>query len=350
VIRVAIADDSKFTCRLLASYLEEGGCEVVGLAHDMVETLAIVERTRPDVLTLDLGMPGGHGLDLLQALAPQTAVVVISGITRRAAATTLRALELGAIDFVLKCSPAAPVSPGSLRREIVAKVTAAAAAQRSDARSAAASHTRAPAPPPHATPTAAAKAKPHDRDHAVIVIGASTGGPAALGALLAQLPADFATPCVIVQHLPPGFTSVFAAQLARVTRLPVHEIVGDMRLQPGHLLVTPGGRHLHVGPNGRLDVRAAETDDLYRPSIDTAMSSAADSYGAAAAGVVLSGMGCDGAEGLSRIRARGGRAYVQAPDSCMMASMPARALERAGADFVGAPEQLGAMLAKRRRS
>ena len=349
MIRVAIADDSPFTCRLLATYLEEGGCTVAGMAHDLAGTRELVERTQPDVLTLDLSMPGGHGLDLLQSIAHRTAVVVISGITRRAAATTLRALELGAIDFVLKCSPGAPVSPASLRREIVAKVTAASTARRSGARSAGRSHTRAPAPPPHATPPPIVRPAHRDRDHAVIVIGASTGGPAALSSLLAQLPADFSAPCLIVQHLPAGFTSAFAAQLARVARLPVHEVNGDTRLQPGHLLVTPGGRHIHVAPNGRLDVLTASADDLYRPSIDTAMTSAAESYGAAATGVVLSGMGCDGAEGLSRIRACGGRAYVQAPDSCVMASMPARALERAGADFVGAPEQLGAILAKRRR-
>ena len=348
MIRVAIADDSPFTCRLLAAYLEEGGCTVAGIAHDLAGTLALVERAQPDVLTLDLGMPGGHGLDLLQTIAHRTAVVVISGITRRAAATTLRALELGAIDFVLKCSPGAPVSPASLRREIVAKVTAASTAQQANNRTGR-SHTRAPAPPPHATTLPISRAMRRERERAVIVIGASTGGPPALTALLAQLPADFSTPCLIVQHLPAGFTSVFAAQLARVARLPVREIDGDARLQPGHLLVTPGGRHIHVAPNGRLDVLTASADDLYRPSIDAAMISAAESYGAAATGVILSGMGCDGAEGLSRIRARGGRAYVQAPDSCVMASMPARALERAGADFVGAPEQLGAILAERRR-
>jgi two-component system chemotaxis response regulator CheB len=132
VIRVAIADDSPFTCSLLASYLEAGGeCRVVGMAHDARATLDLIRAESPDVLTLDLQMPGTDGLDLLEELSaePAVSVVVISGVTRLAAATTLRALELGAVDFILKYTPGAPVSRASLRREIVSKVKIAAAAR-----------------------------------------------------------------------------------------------------------------------------------------------------------------------------------------------------------------------------
>ena len=131
MINVAIADDSPFTCKLLASYVEDGGeCKVVGLAHDAQSTIELIRRETPDVLTLDLQMPGGDGLDLLRLLAdePPVSIVVISGVTRLAAATTLKALELGAVDFILKYSPDAPISRASLRREIIAKVKAAAAA------------------------------------------------------------------------------------------------------------------------------------------------------------------------------------------------------------------------------
>jgi two-component system, chemotaxis family, protein-glutamate methylesterase/glutaminase len=348
VIRVAIADDSPFTCSLLASYIEEGGeCQVVGVAHDAASTVDLVRHAAPDVLTLDLQMPGGNGLDLLQQLtaAPRTAVVVISGVTRLAAATTLHALELGAVDFILKFTPGAPVSRTSLKREIVAKVKMAAAA-----------HPTAPvrvvrpaageAPAPMRAPRPAASSNRHP----LVVIGASTGGPRAIVDLLAQLPADFATPCVIVQHLPATFTAPFAAQLARHARLAVKEAATGDRIEPGRALVTPGAMHLALRADGRIELLPPGDQDVYRPSIDLTMTSAAEQYGASAAGVILTGMGSDGADGLKRIRDAGGDAYVQEPSSCIVASMPESALERAGADQVARPDRIGQLLAARSRS
>jgi two-component system, chemotaxis family, protein-glutamate methylesterase/glutaminase len=343
VIRVVVADDSRFTCRLLASYLEAAGeCEVIGMAHDAPSTIHMVTQLEPDVLTLDLDMPGGNGLELLQTVACRTAVVVVSGVTRRSAAITLQALERGALDFVLKYTPGAPVSPASLKREIVTKVTAAAAARST------------PRPDPAAPGTSAVCDHPGFRYPAlvagatVIVIGASTGGPAALRDLVRQLPADFATPCLIIQHMPAPFTAPFAAQLARHAKMPVTEAYHAEQLEAGRLLVSPGGRHLLVRPSGRVELRAAAASDVYRPSIDLAMASAAEAYGATVTGVMLSGMGADGVDGMCRIRESGGRVYVQSPDSCLIASMPERTLERAGADFVGSPDRIGALLARHR--
>jgi two-component system chemotaxis response regulator CheB len=348
VIRVAVADDSPSTCRLLASYMEQAGdCEVVGVATDAASTLELVGRTTPDVLTLDLFMPGADGLELLKkvAMKPATRVVVVSGVTRRAAATTLRALELGAVDFVLKYMPGVPMRPASLEREIVAKVRAAASAQPRGA-IARVSEPRGAAKGTGSHRGAAARAIPGGRD-AVIVLGASTGGPAALRGVLAELPHDFATPCVIVQHLPAPFTAPFAEQLARYVRLPVREATSSDHLEPGRLLVSPGARHLLVRRKGRIELREPSEQDLYRPSIDASMTSAAETYGRSAVGVVLTGMGNDGAEGLASIRRSGGVGCVQDPASCLMPSMPARALETAGADYVGSPERIGALLAGR---
>jgi two-component system chemotaxis response regulator CheB len=349
MIRVAIADDSPFTCKLLASYLEENGdCRVVGYAHDATTTLDLVRSSAPDVLTLDLQMPGGDGLELLREVGTAAAVpvVVISGISRRAAATTLRALELGAVDFVLKYTDGAPVSAASLKREIVTKVKAAAGAQVSAARP-----RQAIAAPEQvaARPIRTVGKLPMPQGPGVIVIGSSTGGPGALGELLAELPADFGTCCVIVQHLPAMFTAPFAEQLSRHTSLRVRETVAGDRIEPGRVLVTPGAFHVLIRPDGRLELQAPTDRDSYRPSIDLAMSSAADSYGASATGVVLTGMGNDGAEGLKRIREAGGKAYVQEPSSSVMASMPKRALERAGADHVARPARIGQLLAGRGR-
>jgi two-component system chemotaxis response regulator CheB len=350
VINVAIADDSPFTCKLLASYVEDGGeCKVVGLAHDAQSTIELIRRETPDVLTLDLQMPGGDGLDLLRQLAdePRVSVVVISGVTRLAAATTLKALELGAVDFILKYTPGAPVSPATLRREIIAKVKAAAAAHParrtesatlpagSQSAQASARTTRAVAPRGVA---------------GVIIIGASTGGPSAIGELVTQLPRDFGAPCVIVQHLPASFTAPFAAQLKRRAKVPVRVAEEGDRLEPGLVLVAPGAMHLSITSDGRVHLQTPAAKDFYRPSIDLAMASAAEAYGASAVGIVLTGIGNDGAEGLKHIRGAGGEAFIQDVTSCIVPSMPERALQQAGADVVGTPERIGQILSSRRKA
>ena len=354
MIRVAIADDSPFTCKLLASYIEAGGdCQVVGIAHDARGTLDLLRDT-PDVLTLDLQMPGNEGLDLLKAITdtPSTAVVVISGVTRQAAATTLRALELGAVDFILKYTPGAPISRASLRKEIISKVKIAAAARY---------RTRPAAPAPIAaapaiaavTPQAPPRpfARPAKKDGAgVVIIGASTGGPGAIGSVIAGLPADFPTPCIVVQHLPATFTQAFAIQLGRHARLRVAVAEPGMRVEPGVVLVTPGSMHLTVRPDGRIHLQTPAPKDVYRPSINMAMTSAADAFGAAAIGVVLTGSGDDGAEGLKRIRDGGGEGYVQDPASCIVSSMPERAIDCAGADHIAPPERIGQLLAIKKKA
>jgi two-component system, chemotaxis family, protein-glutamate methylesterase/glutaminase len=353
VIRVAVADDSPFTCRLLSSYIEEGGdCQVVGVAHDTRSALELIRQQTPDVLTLDLQMPGGDGLDLLRQLSsePAVSVVVISGVTRLAAATTMRALELGAVDFILKYTPGAPVSRASLRREIVAKVKMAAAAHPS----------RRPAPAALAISPVNVMLPVSQRVPArtvvapdaagIVIIGASTGGPRAITDLLNQFPSDFTVPCIVVQHLPAAFTTPFAAQLKRRARVRIQVAETGDRLEAGVALVAPGSMHLVIRPDGRIHLQPPAEKDVYRPSIDLAMMSAADVYGAAAVGVVLTGIGDDGAEGLKRIREAGGEGFVQDLASCIVSSMPERALQRAGADHVASPQRIGEILASRRKS
>jgi two-component system chemotaxis response regulator CheB len=348
VIRVAIADDSPFTCNLLASYIEAGGdCRVVGMAHDARATLDLIRGQAPDVLTLDLQMPGGDGLEILKELttAPSTAVVVISGVTHLAAATTLRALELGAVDFILKYTPGAPVSRASLRREIVSKVKIAAAA-RAGLRLRPAP---APAPVTATAPRPAAKIGPRKDTAGVVIIGASTGGPTAISAVVAQLPPDFASPCIVVQHLPATFTQPFAVQLSRHTPLRVEVAETGCRPEPGVILVAPGSMHLTIRADGRIHLQPPAIKDVYRPSINLAMTSAVEAHGAATTGVVLTGSGDDGADGLKRIREAGGEGYIQEPASCIVASMPERALDRAGADHVAPPERIGQLLTIRKK-
>jgi len=319
------------------------------MAHDAQSTLDLIRRETPDVLTLDLQMPGGDGLDLLRQLAaePPVSVVVISGVTRLAAATTLKALELGAVDFILKYTPTAPVSRASLRREIISKVKAAAAAHPKRRQAPA---VVAPVSVPSAPPRIAARPSQAPDSPGVVVIGASTGGPTAIRELLAQIAGDFATPCVVVQHLPAAFTAPFAAQLGRHARLRVKVAASGDHLEPGVALVAPGSMHLVIRPDGRVSLQHPSEKDFYRPSIDLAMSSAADAFGASAVGVVLTGIGNDGSEGMKRIRDAGGECFVQEISSCIVPSMPERALQRAGADLVATPERIGQALSSRRKA
>jgi len=349
VIKVAIADDSPFTCNLLASYIEAcGECQVVGVAHNAGATLDLIRSAAPDVLTLDLQMPGADGLELLRQLGdtPSLSVVVISGVTRLAAATTLRALELGAVDFILKYTPGAPVSRASLRREIVSKVKIAATARPAARTPSLGAALRSPAPTTGRPVKSPARADAGE----VVVIGASTGGPRAISDLLSQLPDDFGLPCVIVQHLPADFTQAFAAQLERHTRLRIKIAESGDRPDTGTILVAPGAMHLTFKPDGQVALQKPGPSDIYRPSINAAMASAAEAFGAGAIAVLLTGAGDDGADGLKQIADANGEIYVQEPESCVVASMPERAIERAGADHVASPERIGQFLAVRKSS
>lgn len=346
MIRVGIADDSPFTCRLLASHLESSGlCTVVGVAHDTDSAFALANDTRPDVLTLDLEMPGNQGLGLLRRLMAECPlpIVIVSGVSRRAAATTLQALDLGAVDFVLKYTPGVRSNPDALRREIIAKVTAAAAVAK------AVWADGVDQPTPVAESPAGASHESRRTGAGILVVGASTGGPTAVRELLSQLPADYPNAVLIVQHLPAAFTPVLAGLLTESLGRQVEEVTNSHRLEAGRALIAPGGLHVIVKATGCLELCPPADSDLYRPSIDVAMRSAADAFGTRATGVVLTGMGHDGAEGLRAIRQRGGQVLVQKASTCVIAGMPERALEAAGADFVGSPAEIGRELARQER-
>lgn len=348
MIRAVVVDDSPFVCRLVAADLESGGdVRVVGTANSGEGAVDLVRRLSPQVVTLDLDLPGMSGLEALDRLMHQTPtpVVVVSGVSRGAALTTLRALELGAVDFVLKYNPLSDTDPAALRAEILDKVRQAARVK--VVRSLPGSQVAAPRapvaeqeapPPPPPTPR---RAIGDTRSQKVVVVGASTGGPRAVRELLAALPADFAAAVVVVQHVPASFTQALVAQLARGVALPVREAAGVLR--PGEVVVAPGGRQLAVRAGGALEVYDDEAL-LERPSIDATMASAAAAFGPGACGVVLSGMGGDGAKGLAAVREAGGRTLAQDEASCTIASMPAEAVRAGGVQHVGPPAELAGLL------
>ncbi len=361
-IRVVVADDSPFVCRLLSSYLQSSpDFQVVGTALNGARTVELVQELRPDALTLDLEMPGVNGLEALEQIMYlyPTPVIIVSGISRQAAAITLQALDLGAVDFVLKYTPGVDTKPEALGQEIMAKVRAASQIKviRSirtgcprpgravEENSLQGLHALESPEMDQGRPLKARRGEiaPYLPD-GVIVIGASTGGPVAVRELLNHLPADFPMAVLVVQHIPASFTKVLATQLNRRVPLEVKEATAGDRLKAGLVLVAPGGYHLLLRSGARVELNQAPEIKGHRPSIDVTMQSVAQVYGPRTIGVVLTGMGSDGALGLTSIRAKGGKTFAQDTASCVVNGMPQRAIEKGVVDKIGPPVEIAQFL------
>jgi two-component system chemotaxis response regulator CheB len=347
-IRVIVADDSPSICRLLMRHLESGpGIRVVTTVNNGKEAVESVRKHRPDVLTLDIDMPVLSGIDALRIIMTDcpTAVILISGLGRQAARLTEEGLALGALDFMLKYSSDHATDPDAVRKEIIAKVKAAARVK--VIRSIPTMETRVVTARKSAAVEMRRLEMPAFRDpFRLVVVGASTGGPLALRELLSALGRDFPFAIVIVQHMPPGFTAAMAAHFDRLFPFPVREAGRGDWLRPGAVLVAPGDRHLVIDSKGRVFLSAAAGRRGYVPSIDVTMESAAQRSGRYATGVLLSGMGGDGVQGLKEILSHGGRTFAQSRETCVIDSMPAAAIERGVAHRVGSPAQIADWLSE----
>ena len=351
-IRVVVVDDSPTVCRLLTKFLESApDIEVVGVAHDGQRALELVRTLHPDAVTLDLEMPGMPGLAVLDEImhtAP-TPVTVVSGVSRRAAELTLEALHKGAIDYVLKYSPGHDTDPDQLRDDLIAKVRQAA--QVRVIRSIGLNRVQRLASRPGGRPAAAKPVFPQMSGipgpaGGVVVVGASTGGPPALLELLGRIPAGFPAALVVVQHMPPAFTRFLAEQLDRQVELTTREAAAGDELRAGHVLVAPGDRHLVLTRQGRVRIDDGPKVGGHRPAIDVTMQSAAETFGQRCIGIVLTGMGEDGAAGLDSIQRRGGTTFAQDAASCVINGMPQQAIDRGVVDVVGPPAAIAAHLCK----
>lgn len=356
-IRVLIADNSPSICRLLTTYLESTpDIKVVGTAHDGQEAVKAAEVVRPDVMTLDLQMPTMSGLEVLERVMRNTPtpVIMVSGTSDQAATLTLRALKLGAVDFVFKHTPDENTDPDILRQEIIDKVKAAARAKvirliRPTGRTG-------PLRPTKRIKTGPLSSKkptghlpeittvgPSLRG-GVIVIGASTGGPVALRELLSTLPTEIPAAILVVQHIPASFTRVLAAQLDRHTPLRVQEARTGDRLLSRRVLVAPGDHHLLVRQEGQVLLNQGPPVNGHCPAVDVTMHSVAQVYKDKATGVILTGMGDDGAAGMSAIHAAGGKTFAQDAASCVISDMPQRAIEQGVVDHIAPPADIGRLL------
>ncbi len=325
--KVLIVDDSAVMRQILKQILsEDASIEVVGVASDPLLAREKVLRLQPDVLTLDVEMPRMDGLTFLEKLmrAHPMPVVMISSLTERGCQTTVRALELGAVDFVSK--PKIDVADGTIQLagEIIEKVKAAAKAKIIGLRKKISGGTPRPLAP-HALIRST---------HQVIAIGASTGGTEALRDVLEPLPPD-SPGIVIVQHMPEKFTRSFADRLDSLCRVRVKEAEDGDRILPGHALIAPGNYHMEVlrsGADYRVRVFSGEPVNRHRPSVDVLFRSCARYLGSNAVGVILTGMGADGARGLLEMREAGARTVAQDEASCVVFGMPKEAIALGAAE------------------
>jgi len=321
VIRVVVVDDSAFVRQALSRMLGAApDIEVVGTASDGLEGYEKVRELHPDVVTLDVKMPRLGGLEALERIMAEcpVPVLLLSSLTSEGADVTLRGLELGAMDFVDKSSVQGHMNLLSLSEELLAKVRALAGV-RVGLRSGLGEAIGEPRRPPE--PGAEAE---------VVAIGTSTGGPPALTTIIPRLPVGFSSAILVVQHMPVGFTRSLAERLNARSRVPVREAADGERLERGVVLVGPAGRHMKVRRRGSVarvwlddEPRAA----LHRPSVDVLMASVAKAFGPRTLGIVLTGMGSDGVEGLRAIRAAGGRTLAESEETCVIYGMPKAAVE-----------------------
>jgi two-component system chemotaxis response regulator CheB len=331
-VRVVVVDDSPLMRRLLSTSLAEAGFDVVATASDGAEALEACKTHRPDVLSLDLAMPGLHGLDVLRALrrtGDPCRVVVVSAFSPAYGARAVDALAEGAFDLVEK--PSLGETTETFLAELAVKVQLAGESR---------PKTAAPAAPIRRS-VAAARAGARK----TVVIACSTGGPRALAELVPQLPARLGNGTLIVQHMPPGFTGSLAERLDRASQLTVKEAAGGERLEPGLALLAPGGSHLRVA-RGAVSLSDEPAVGGLRPRADLTIADAAEEFGADLLLVVLTGMGKDGLEGARAVKARGGRVLVEAESTCTVYGMPRAVAEASLADGVFPLPQLAAAIAQ----
>lgn len=355
--RVIVVDDSALVRSLLAEIINrQPDMECIGTANDPLVAREMIREKNPDVITLDVEMPKMDGIDFLgriMRLRPMP-VLMISTLTERGAEVTMRALELGAVDFVAK--PRVGVANGlnQLSTEIVEKIRIAASAHVhrmvKPAASAAESATTGAPKPPVSSATLLGKLSTEK----LIAIGASTGGTEAIKEVLIQMPAD-APAIVITQHMPPGFTTSFAARLNSLCQITVKEATHGERLLPGHAYIAPGGKQFSISRSGANYVAVVDEHappvNRHKPSVEVLFKSVAQFAGRNAFGVMLTGMGADGATAMREMKDAGSYNYVQDEASCIVFGMPREAIAHGAADEVLPLTQIApALLAKLRAS
>jgi two-component system chemotaxis response regulator CheB len=336
-VRVLVVDDSAFMRKVLRELLEsDPAIQVVGTARDGRDGVAQALALQPDVVTMDLEMPRLDGFGALRELMSvrPTPVVMVSSHTSEGAEATVRALAMGAVDFVAKPSGSISLNMHVTRDELVAKVKGAAGATPRFRR------VLAELPPlrREAKRTAPALFGEGGRLEAipkrVVIIGCSTGGPGALHQIIPRLPADLSAGYLIVQHMPAGFTKSLATRLDEIAAIHVKEAEDGDRVRPGLALMAPGGFHMGVTPEGSILLNQEPPQHGVRPAVDKLFESAVPVFGDRLIGVILTGMGYDGARGMASLKKRGGKTIAEDASTCVVYGMPKVVAELGLADQI----------------
>ena len=346
-IRVLVVDDSAFMRKVIQQILlEDPDIEIVGVARDGMEALRIAKEKSPDVVTLDVEMPVMDGISCLERLLVQGkyGVVMVSSLTTEGAAATIRALEIGAVDFFPKPANLFSISQDARKRELIDKVRVAGQAR---------THLLPPVQVAKA-PTAKPQVKGFQTDHyqALVALGISTGGPRALQSVVPLLPATLPAPVLIVQHMPPGFTKSLAMRLNDISQIAVREAEDGDVLRAGCVYIAPGDHHLDfTREQGDLRIRLerqAPPVNGFRPSVDYMMDALRKAGVRDVIGVIVTGMGADGSRGIRDLkRDNGAHVIAQDEKSCSVFGMPRAAIELGVVDEVVPLENIAASITRK---
>ncbi len=338
-VRVLIADDSVFMRSAIRRALEaDPQIEVVGTARNGQEAVEMAASLAPDVVTLDIEMPVMDGLTALQKITSTTTarVIMLSALTAPGSQAAVQALSMGAADVLAKEGTGNTSAAAELQSELPRRVRAIAVPGRKP---------RAVQPSTAQRPPLA-RMRPDQFD--AVCIGSSTGGPAALESLLTLLPADLSAPVLIAQHMPAMFTASMCQRFNELCEMPVVHVADAMPIERGKIYIAVGGRHMHVHRRGLTRYELVISDEpkaaAYRPSVDALLESAAHAMGGRTVGIVLTGIGADGAQGAAAIRAKGGIVIAQDEASCVVYGMPKAVAERGAASAVMSPRQIAMAL------
>jgi two-component system chemotaxis response regulator CheB len=341
-VRVLVVDDSALMRKLIPQILaRDSEIEVVGTAMDGAFGLKKIEELRPQVVTLDLEMPRMDGMETLRQVTRRyhLPVIVVSAHSTDGASATFKALALGAFDFVAKPRDAASAHMDAIANDLISKIKVAANSQATPLQAPALFEPlRSPVKPVN---------RPKKEPTKIVAIGISTGGPNALQYLLSEIPGNFPGSIVVVQHMPEGFTEMFARRLNETSAIDVKEAQSGDLLIAGRALICPGNRHIKVKrmPMGNIVVLSDEERvNGHRPSVDVLFRSVASEFGSRGIGVLMTGMGDDGAAGMGVLKSAGALTIAQSEETCVVFGMPKTAIERGYASRVVPLDMMANML------
>ncbi|HYF04342.1 MAG TPA: chemotaxis response regulator protein-glutamate methylesterase [Patescibacteria group bacterium] len=361
-IRALIADDSFFMRKVLSQLLtSDPNIEIVASAKNGKEAVELVKEHQPDVVTMDIEMPIMNGIEALKTIMTETPVpvIMVSSLTTEGAQFTMDALSIGAVDFIAKRQGFGSGETDGMKEELLEKIHIVASSftirRRMERlrrqKTGITAEPTAPAallkrvrPPASAVTTSRTAIRPPHSHFKIAIIGVSTGGPLALHQIIPRLPANLPVPLLIVQHMPPYFTKSLSDRLNGVSQVEVVEAADGMVLQPGHVYIAPGGLQMLIDAGNRIHISQEKYDTLYKPSVDVTVRSVVQHFGGRALGIIMTGMGRDGAASLKELLASGGYVIAQNEDTCVVYGMPRAVVEDGTANEIHSLENLAEVI------